>query len=209
MFFLVSVASLALGLACTNLLVTYFVHEHGLEGHNPDRGRMFFLRQDDPMTEGKRVAFAGAEVPPQLKQSYVEVEDFLRLGKLDLLYCKVNEQKVEGDFKMLSADTTLTSFFDYRTEEGSLSQVLCQPGKVALSEACARRLFGGKQAVGKQVEAHFRFGEARTYEVAAVLKKREQSLLQFDMLIAHDPDFFWGGTYIAEADSGYGCGSPG
>ena len=87
-FFLVSVASLALGLACTNLLMTYFVHEHGLEGCNPDRDRMFFLRQDDPMTEGKRVAFAGAEVPPQLKQSYAEVEDFLRLGKLDLLYCK-------------------------------------------------------------------------------------------------------------------------
>ena len=50
-FFLVSVASLALGLACTNLLMTYFVHEHGLEGRNPDRDRMFFLRQDDPMTE--------------------------------------------------------------------------------------------------------------------------------------------------------------
>lgn len=65
-FFLVSVASLALGLACTNLLMTYFVHEHGLEGRNPDRDRMFFLRQDDPMTEGKRVAFAGAEIPPQL-----------------------------------------------------------------------------------------------------------------------------------------------
>ena len=82
-FFLVSVASLALGLACTNLLMTYFVHEHGLEGRNPDRDRMFFLRQDDPMTEGKRVAFAGAEIPPQLKQSYAEVEDFLRVGKLD------------------------------------------------------------------------------------------------------------------------------
>lgn len=41
-FFLVSVASLALGLACTNLLMTYFVHEHGLEGRNPDRDRMFF-----------------------------------------------------------------------------------------------------------------------------------------------------------------------
>ena len=205
-FFLVSVASLALGLACTNLLMTYFVHEHGLEGHNPDRDRMFFLQQDDPMTEGKRVAFAGAEIPPQLKQNYAEVEDFLRLGKLDLLYCKVNEQKVEGDFKMLSADTTLTSFFDYRTEEGSLSQVLCQPGKVALSEACARRLFGEKQAVGKQVEAYFRFGEARTYEVAAVLKEREQSLLQFDMLIAHDPDFFWGGLTLLKLTPGTDVG---
>lgn len=59
-FFLVSVASLALGLACTNLLMTYFVHEHGLEGRNPDRDRMFFLRQDDPMTEGKRVRDSSA-----------------------------------------------------------------------------------------------------------------------------------------------------
>ena len=123
-----------------------------------------------------------------------------------MLYCKVNEQKVEGDFKMLSADTTLTNFFDYRTEEGSLSQVLCQPGKVALSEACARRLFGGKQAVGKQVEAHFRFGEVRPYEVAAVLKKREQSLLQFDMLIAHDPDFFWGGLTLLKLTPGTDAG---
>ena len=59
-FFLVSVASLALGLACTNLLMTYFVHEHGLEGRNPDRDRIVFLQQDDPMNEGKRVAYAAA-----------------------------------------------------------------------------------------------------------------------------------------------------
>lgn len=79
-FFLVSVASLALGLACTNLLMTYFVHEHGVEGHNPDRDRMFFLQQDDPMTEGKRVAYAAAEIPPQLKEGYAEVEDFCAWG---------------------------------------------------------------------------------------------------------------------------------
>ena len=201
-FFLVSVASLALGLACTNLLMTYFVHEHGLELHNPDRDRIVFLRQDDPMTEGKRVAFAAAEIPPQLKNDYAEVEDILRLGKLDLLYCKVNEQKVEGDFLMLSADTTLTRFFDYHTAEGSLEQALREPGKMALSAACARRLFGEGRAVGKQVEVHMRFGETRTYEVAAVLKEREQSLMRFDMLIAHDPDFFWGGVSLLKLSKG-------
>ena len=201
-FFLVSVASLALGLACTNLLMTYFIHEHGLEGDNPDRDRIFFLQQDDPMTEGKRVAFAAAEIPWQLKNSYAEVEDVLCLGKLDLLYCKVNEQKVERGFMMLSADTTLTRFFDYRTAEGSLEQVLRQPGKMALSATCARNLFGGGQAIGKQVEVHMRFGETRTYEVAAVLKEREQSLLHFDMLIAHDPDFFWGGVPLLKLSEG-------
>lgn len=201
-FFLVSVASLALGLACTNLLMTYFIHEHGLEGDNPDRDRIFFLQQDDPMTEGKRVAFAAAGIPWQLKNSYAEVEDVLCLGKLDLLYCKVNEQKVERGFMMLSADTTLTRFFDYRTAEGSLEQVLRQPGKMALSATCARNLFGGGQALGKQVEVHLRFGETRTYEVAAVLKEREQSLLHFDMLIAHDPDFFWGGVPLLKLSEG-------
>ena len=201
-FFLVSVASLALGLACTNLLMTYFVHEHGLEGHNPDRDRMFFLQQDDPMTEGKRVAFAGAEIPPQLKEGYAEVEDFLRLGKLDMLYCKVDGQKVERDFMLISADTTLTHFFDYRTEEGSLEQVLRQPGKMALSTACARSLFGERQAIGKQVEVQLAYGGTRTYEVAAVLKKREQSLLQFDMLTANDPDLFWGGPTLLKLTPG-------
>ena len=201
-FFLVSVASLALGLACTNLLMTYFIHEHGLEGDNSDRDRIFFLQQDDPMTEGKRVAFAAAEIPWQLKNSYAEVEDVLCLGKLDLLYCKVNEQKVESGFMMLSADTTLTRFFDYRTAEGSLEQVLRQPGKMALSATCARNLFGGGQVIGKQVEVHMRFGETRTYEVAAVLKEREQSLLHFDMLIAHDPDFFWGGVPLLKLSEG-------
>lgn len=202
MFFLVSVASLALGLACTNLLMTYFVHEHGLEGHNPDRDRMFFLQQDDPMTEGKRVAYAAAEIPPQLKEGYAEVEDFLRLGKLDMLYCKVDGQKVERDFMLISADTTLTHFFDYRTEEGSLEQVLRQPGKMALSTACARSLFGERQAIGKQVEVHLAYGGTRTYEVVAVLKEREQSLLQFDMLTANDPDLFWGGPTLLKLTPG-------
>jgi hypothetical protein len=39
-----------------------------------------------------------------------------------------------------------------------------------------------------------------------VLKKREQSLLQFDMLIAHDPDFFWGGLTLLKLTPGTDAG---
>ena len=201
-FFLVSVLSLALGLACTNLLMTYFVHEYGLESRNPDRDRLFFLRQDDPMNEGNRVAFAAAEIPPQLKNSYAEVEDFLRLGRPEVLYCAVDGQKVEGNLTLLSADTTLTRFFDYHTVAGSLEQALRQPGKVALSAACARRLFGERLAVGRQIEVHPAYGETRTYEVAAVLEERRQSLLRFDMLTAHTPDLFWGGVTLLKLSPG-------
>lgn len=200
-FFLVSVASLALGLACTNLLMTYFVHEHGLEGRNPDRDRIVFLQQDDPMNEGKRVAYAAAEIPQRLKNSYAEVEDYLRMGTLHLLGCKVDGQKVESNFIVLSTDTTLTRFFDYRAAEGSLEQALRQPNKVALSAACARKLFGSREAVGQHIEVQMEGGDRQTYEVAAVLKEREQSLLHFDMLTASAANY-WGGPTLLKLSKG-------
>lgn len=200
-FFLVSVASLALGLACTNLLMTYFVHEHGLEGSNPDRDRIVFLRQDDPMNEGKRVAYAAADIPQRLKDSYAEVEDYLRLGKLDMLSCKVDGQKVDGSLILLSADTTLTRFFDYRTAQGSLEQVLHRPDQVALSAACARRLFGGGEAFGRHIEVQSESRGRQTYQVAAVLEERGQSLLQFDMLTAQTSDY-WGGPTLLKLSPG-------
>lgn len=200
-FFLVSVASLALGLACTNLLMTYFVHEHGLEGSNPDRNRIVFLRQDDPMNEGKRVAYAAADIPQRLKDSYAEVEDYLRLGKLDMLSCKVDGRKVDGNLILLSADTTLTRFFDYRTVQGSLEQVLHRPDQVALSAACARRLFGGGEAFGRHIEVQSESRGRQTYQVAAVLEERGQSLLQFDMLTAQTSDY-WGGPTLLKLSPG-------
>lgn len=200
-FFLVSVASLALGLACTNLLMTYFVHEHGLEGSNPDRDRIVFLRQDDPMNEGKRVAYAAADIPQRLKDSYAEVEDYLRLGKLDMLSCKVDGRKVDGSLILLSADTTLTRFFDYRTVQGSLEQVLHRPDQVALSAACARKLFGGGEAFGRHIEVQSESRGRQTYQVAAVLEERGQSLLQFDMLTAQTSDY-WGGPTLLKLSPG-------
>ena len=200
-FFLVSVASLALGLACTNLLMTYFVHEHGLEGSNPDRDRIVFLRQDDPMNEGKRVAYAAADIPQRLKDSYAEVEDYLRLGKLDMLSCKVDGRKVDGSLILLSADTTLTRFFDYRTVQGSLEQVLHRPDQVALSAACARRLFGGGEAFGRHIEVQSESRGRQTYQVAAVLEERGQSLLRFDMLTAQTSDY-WGGPTLLKLSPG-------
>lgn len=200
-FFLVSVASLALGLACTNLLMTYFVHEHGLEGSNPDRDRIVFLRQDDPMNEGKRVAYAAADIPQRLKDSYAEVEDYLRLGKSDMLTCKVDGRKVDGNLILLSADTTLTRFFDYRTAQGSLEQVLHRPDQVALSAACARRLFGGGEAFGRHIEVQSESRGRQTYQVTAVLEERGQSLLRFDMLTAQTSDY-WGGPTLLKLSPG-------
>lgn len=57
-FFFISIVSLAIGLACTNLLFTYFVHDYNIESGNRDKKRIFCLRQDNPMQDGSKVAYA-------------------------------------------------------------------------------------------------------------------------------------------------------
>ncbi len=195
-FFLVSVVSLALGLACTNLLMTYFVHEQGVEAGNDARSRIFFLRQDDPMNEGRRVAYAQAPIPARLKADYAEVEDYLRMSGLPVSACKVEGQEVPGEVLLLAVDSSLTRFFDYQVAEGNLEGALREPDKVALSAACARRLFGGREALGQRIEVQAEGGRTTSYEVVAVLRERAQSLLRFDMLTAVGSNFFGGVTLL-------------
>ncbi len=57
LFFFVAIVSLSIGLACTNLLLTYFVHDYNIEHSNPNKDRVFCLRQDDPMGMGEMVSF--------------------------------------------------------------------------------------------------------------------------------------------------------
>lgn len=194
-FFFISVVSLAIGLACTNLLFTYFVHDYNIENSNRNKERIFCLRQDNPLQEGKKVAYAGAEIPPMLKEKYAEVEDYLRISSYDLLYCKYKEN-IYQEPTLICADTTLQHFFQYQTIAGSLKQTLEQPGKVALSETCARRLFGDSNPLGEVLEVKTAMDGLKSYEVSAILKSRTQSLLQFDLLTGIDENFFGGVTFL-------------
>lgn len=125
------------------LAVHLFVHDYNIESGNRDKNRIFCLRQDNPMQDGSKVAYADANIPPMLKEKYAEVEDYLRINSLVPQYCKYGGE-IYHDITFISADTTLQHFFHYHPITGSLKQVLEQPGKVALSEAFAHKLFGDK-----------------------------------------------------------------
>ncbi|MCD8092140.1 MAG: ABC transporter permease [Bacteroides sp.] len=194
-FFLISIISLAVGLACTNLLFTYFVHDYNIESGNRNKDRIFCLRQDNPLQEGSKVAYASAEIPSLLKEKYAEVEDCLRLSSFDLEYCRYGENLFQ-EARLVCADTTLLHFFRYQPLAGSLKQTLEQLGKVALSDAFARRVFGDDNPLGKLLEVKTAMDGIKSYEVTAVLQPRSQSLLQFDMLTGTDENFFGGVTFL-------------
>lgn len=90
LFFLISLFSLTAGLGCTNLLMTFFIHEYNVEKYNTDRNLIYLLRQDSPMEEGIKVAYSTSDAATQIKEKYAEITDILRVNGMSGNLCKYN-----------------------------------------------------------------------------------------------------------------------
>ena len=73
-FSVISIVSLAIGIACTNLLAVFTIHEYGIEKGNPNKEHIWVLSQDWPMKNGEKTIYAGAEIPGMLKDKYTELD---------------------------------------------------------------------------------------------------------------------------------------
>ena len=194
-YFLISLFSLTIGLACTNLLVTFFIHEYNIESTNPNRENIYAIRQDSPMEEGELTTYATAKAAEQIRNNYAEVESMLRMNALTSNHHEYQGNKM-ADALTLQIDSTLLHFFPYEVKEGSLKEALTTPNKMALTETYAQKVFGKKNCIGEVIESINAKGERKSYQIAAVLKERPQSFLQFDMLTAIDASFFGGVTLL-------------
>ena len=200
LFFLISLFSLTAGLGCTNLLMTFFIHEYNVEKYNTDRNLIYLLRQDSPMEEGIKVAYSTSDAATQIKEKYAEITDILHVNGMSGNLCKYNGTDIK-QFLFISADSTLNQFFLYTTLEGSLEEVLTTPDKVAVNKRFAHRLFGNHSGIGEILEIINEEGQSKSYKVAAILEDRPQSFLHFDLLTGLS-DKSWGGPVLLKLQPG-------
>lgn len=204
-FSIISIVSLAIGIACTNLLAAFVIYEFNIEVGNPNKEQIVYMAQDSPMKSGERASFIAGQIPPRLKEQYTEVEDYVRFGSIDCNSVTIGDKKYAPILTIIT-DTTFARFFEYEALYGDLQEALSVPGKAALSESCARKLFGKTNPIGKIVQIDLadggsRYGKetaspSRPFQIAAVLKEYPQSYLKFDMLTGIGQDFYGGGIAL-------------
>lgn len=209
-FAVISLLSLAIGIACTNLLVAYVIHEFTIEGDNPGKDRIVYMAQDSPMTSGERVSYVVGDIPVSLAQDYPEIEDYLRLNVEQSQYTEVNGNRF-APLMLVTADPSFSRFFPYKVLYGNLEEALSEPHKIALTESCARRLFGRESPLGQTIFFRSLYddpavsdaGDASSgypaYQVVAVLEDRPQSFLSFDGITANTLPFNGGVTLLRTA----------
>ena len=209
-FSIISIVSLSIGIACTNLLAAFVIYESNIEADNPNKEKIIYMAQDSPMKSGEVVSYITGDIPIRLKQDYTEVESYLRFNTIDCSSVTVEGQQYEP-ITILTADTTFPDFFDYQVLYGNLPEALSAPDKAALSASYARKLFGENDPIGKIVQVNLadagmhNEGENEpaflTFQVAAVLKEHPQAYLTFDMLTSNEPNFYGGITLLKVSDS--------
>ena len=100
----------------------------------------------------------------------------------------------------MTTEASFPHFFPYKALYGDLNEVLTQPNKIALSEKCAQKYFGKENPIGQTIitgennvttrvreDGTIEEGKNETtYQIAAVLKSRKQSYIDFDAVIGND-----------------------
>lgn len=107
------------------------------------------------------------------------MKDYLRFGSIDCNSVTIGDKKYDPILITIT-DTTFARFFEYEVLHGNLHDALASPDKAALSESCARKLFGKTNPVGKIVQIDLADGGircedettplSRPFQIAAVLK---------------------------------------
>ncbi len=191
-FAVISILSLAVGIACINLLAAFVVHEYNVEIGNPNRDRIYILEYPIPEAPPELKFSPGASMFAQITSQVPDIEYHTQVSEeYYATYCQTSEH-VFTDFMLLKTDSGFPRVFPQEMLAGNLDEVLRSPGQIAITESFARRLFGRDDPMGKPLQLFFENADLEvqpgllTYTIGAVLKDRPQAALLFDLLMMSD-----------------------
>ena len=180
LFVTISLVSLVIGIACTNLLTAFVLYEYHIEAHNPNRDRILRLTQTLPFAQQEmQGTFVYHESVPEIISQFPEIEAALRTQAITHTKIRVDNEEF-SDFNLLSADSTLTKFIPIETLAGKIEEALTHPGTIAISQEVAKRCFGTTDCIGKLLDMP-QSGES-AYRIVAIFRLPPQSMLQADLL---------------------------
>jgi len=194
-FAVISIFSLAVGIACTNLLAAFVIHEYNIEEGNPNKDHIYCLVQDSPFEAGDKVFYASSDIVSTIKDRYPEVEDYLCLNTTGISQVTVGET-VYNPITLMVADPSLPRLFPLQTIAGNLEEALTEPNKIALTEATARRFFGKENPIGQSIYVNYSPENGNAYQVVAIVRENGQSILTFDGIAAMSPNYGGGTAFL-------------
>jgi putative ABC transport system permease protein len=175
----INVAGLAIGLACSTLILLYLQYEFSYDRHHSKADRIYkVIRQHHP-EEGEVTYAWGTQGPlgSALADEYPEVERATRF-LFRIVY--MNHQDNEAVFGRVSVvDNNFFSIFDYTPIEGDIHTGLQMPFSAFITRSFAQKVFGQTNPIGKTLWIKSKFFD-HEYTITGLLENApENSIWEF------------------------------
>lgn len=185
---LINILGLALGMACSILILLYVQDELSFDRMHENAERTYRLTPQIayPGRASTQTALTSLPMAPTLHAEVPEVEDYCRLAAYfeAALPGKAAVSFGENQFNeaFFWADPSFFRFFSFRMLEGSPETALTEPSSVVVTERTAAKFFGGKSAFGRLLRIDSGFS-AEEYKVTGVIEDLPKSShLQLDIV---------------------------
>lgn len=151
LFSLINISGLSLGITCCMMIFLYVQSELSYESFHGKADRIFRITSE--MHEPNRInhfAPSSSMTGSRIKANFPEVESIVRL-ELSSRAISFDDKKF-FDNKLIWADSTLFTMFDFNLLEGDRKKALAKPYSIVLSQSTAKRYFGNSSALGKTLQ---------------------------------------------------------
>lgn len=179
-FSLINIFGLALGMACSLLIMLWVQDEKAMDGFFKDPDRIFSIYERQ-YYDNKIQAFHGTPgvLSDEIKKVFPEIEYASGMAWNERNTFQVGDKimKEEGNH----AGTDFFKIFSYRLLQGNPSTALSTPLSIAISRKMAEDFFGSQEAaIGKTI----RYENQKDFKVTAVFENiPRHSSRKFDFLI--------------------------
>lgn len=175
------IASLALGLAISSLLLLYVKRELSYDRGWDDAEEIHRLLVDirNVPNEGDQTLDS---IPQQILPDLLEYlgDDVLAVARDFTIYASIHHGELSTSRNLTFADPAYVDIFTLEEVSGDLRGTLLTPGSIAISEEVAAALSLGEDAIGARVQVQGDADELE-FEVGAVFRSPDLSVVSFTL----------------------------
>ncbi len=189
LYSLIIIISLAIGMACTNLIILFISRELNTDNFQKNRDRIYQLKCDDPFNKGVQLSKCRKGGAEYIKENFSQVEDFCRIRYGRAQKVEAGNQIYSDNLSVFETSANFFTIFSYRLLTDNANTVLATKDDIAISEELAQKYFGEKLPVGRILTIIN--GNTKTdFIVKGIFRKPvENTQFQFDIVrLAEDTE---------------------
>ncbi|HEY5122899.1 MAG TPA: ABC transporter permease, partial [Ignavibacteria bacterium] len=146
---LIIIISLAIGMACTNLIMLFITRELNTDSFQQNRDRIYLLKCDNPYEKGSQMSNCKKGGAEYIKENFSQVEEFCRIRFTKAQKVMIGNQIYSDNLAVFETSATFFTVFSYKLLTNNPNSVLTTKDDIVISEDLAQKYFGESLPVSR------------------------------------------------------------